>query len=56
MTDLHNLIDKSLSIYSKLGDGNIHVYVNGTPINIKLEVINDRKDKPWINMTFTKNV
>ena len=56
MTNLNDLLNQALSIYSKSSDGCIPVYVNGTPVNIKLELINSSKNNCWINMTFTKDV
>jgi len=56
MTNLNDLLDKALSIYSKSNSGDIPIYVNNTPINIKLEVLKDCEGKMWINMTFIGNV
>lgn len=56
MTTLNELLDKSLDIYSKNDNGNIPIYVNGTPLNIKLNVNKNSNNNYWINMTFTKDV
>ena len=56
MTTLNDLIRQSQNISNRFITGDIPIYVNGTPIEIKLEVQNDCDNKYWVNMTFTKDV
>ena len=56
MTTLNELLDKSLNIYSKNNNGDIPIYVNGTPLNIKLNLDKNSNNNHWINMTFNIDV
>lgn len=54
MTTLNDLLSKCLSIYNKNTNGNIPIYVNGTPLDIKLSVERESNNKCFIDMTFNK--
>lgn len=56
MSSLNDLIKQSNDIYNKFSSGFIPIYVNGTPINIKLEEKQDCEGRIWIDMTFNKDV
>lgn len=54
MTTLNDLLNKCLSIYSKNINGNIPIYINGTPLDIKLNMRKESNNKCFIDMTFNK--
>lgn len=54
MTTLNDLLDKTLDIYSKNSSGDIPIYVNGTPLNIELNIDKESNNRCFIDMTFNK--
>lgn len=56
MTTLNDLVTQSKSIINNFSSGDIPLYVNGTPMNVKLEIKQDCNNKYWIDMTFNKDV
>lgn len=56
MTTLNDLLDKSLDIYSKNNNVDIPIYVNGTQLNIKLNLNKSSDNNYWIDMTFNVDV
>lgn len=54
MTTLNDLLDKALDIYSKNNSGDIPIYVNGTPLNIELNIDKESDNQCFIDMTFNK--
>ena len=56
MTTINDLIRQSQAISNRFISGDIPIHVNGTSMNIKLELKQDCDNKYWVDMIFNKDV